>query len=87
MKKKLILVSAPPACGKNYVSELICGALKNIAYIDKDDLADLLRCSFTLRGEKLDMDGEFYLKNLRSVEYATLLRIAFSSLRFTDSYL
>ena len=86
-KKKLILISAPPACGKNYVSELICSALKNISYVDKDDLADLLRCSFTLCGEKLDMDGEFYLKNLRSVEYDTLLKISFSALRFNKHVL
>lgn len=84
MKKKLILVTAPPACGKNYVSELICNALNDVAYVDKDDLADLLRCSFTLSGEKLDMDGEFYRKHLRPVEYATLLRIAFSTLRYTN---
>lgn len=87
MKKKLILVAAPPACGKNYVSELICNALRNIAYVDKDDLADLLRCSFALSGEQLDMDGEFYVKHLRPVEYATLLRISFSTLRFTNCVL
>ena len=82
MRKKLILVAAPPACGKNFVSELICTKIKNIAYLDKDDLADLLYCSFTLCEQKIDMDGEFYLKNLRSAEYETLLRLAFSSLRF-----
>lgn len=82
MKKKLILVAAPPACGKNFVSELICGEIKNITYLDKDDLVDLLYCSFNLREEKIDMDGEFYVKNLRSAEYDTLLRLAFSALRF-----
>ena len=84
MKKKLILVAAPPACGKTYVSELISRSVEHIVYLDKDDLADLLRRSFELCGEKLDMDGQFYVENLRSVEYSTILHIAFSTLRFED---
>ena len=82
--KKLILVAAPPACGKNYVSELICEALCNISYFDKDDLGILLRRSFELSGEKIDMDGKFYLQNLRFYEYETLFKCAFSALRFSD---
>lgn len=84
MKKKLILISAPPACGKNYVSERICSSLKHVAYVDKDDLADLVRKPFALCEERLDMDGAFYLNNLRDVEYATMLKIAFSALQFED---
>ena len=84
MKKKLILVAAPPACGKTYVSEFISRSVEHIVYLDKDDLADLLRRSFELCGEKLDMDGQFYVENLRSVEYSTILHIAFSTLRFED---
>ena len=84
MKKKLILVASPPACGKTYVSELISRSVEHIVYLDKDDLADLLRRSFELCGEKLDMDGRFYVENLRSVEYSTILHIAFSTLRFED---
>ncbi len=82
--KKLILVAAPPACGKNYVSQLLCNRLKSVAYMDKDDLSGLVRCCFTHSGEKLDMDGDFYLENLRSVEYETLMRMAFSALRFEE---
>ena len=63
--KKIILVAAPPACGKNYASELICKALGNISYFDKDDLGTLLRRSFALCREELNMDGDFYLQNLR----------------------
>ena len=85
MKKKLILVASPPACGKTYVSELISKALGHIVYLDKDDLADLLRCSFSLCGEPLDMDGKFYIENLRPSEYASFIRIALSALRFEDS--
>lgn len=62
MKKKLILVGVPPACGKNYVSELICKSIKNIAYFDKDDLTDLRLCAFSVGGKTADTDGEFYIK-------------------------
>ncbi len=84
MKKKLILVAAPPACGKTYVSELISRSVGQIVYLDKDDLADLLRCSFRLCGEPLDMDSAFYRENLRPAEYSTILGIAFSALRFSN---
>ena len=84
MKKKLILVAAPPACGKTYASELISRSVEHIVYLDKDDLADIIRCAFELCGEKLDMDGQFYSKNLRPSEYSTILNIAFSTLRFSD---
>ena len=86
-EKKMILVAAPPACGKNYVSELICGAIRGMAYFDKDDLRILLRRSFALCGEAVDMDGRFYLENLRDAEYATLFELAFSALRFSDTVL
>ena len=82
--KKMILVGAPPACGKNYVSGLICDALGRVSYFDKDDLCALLRRSFELCGESVNMDGDFYLQNLRSAEYETLFNLAFSSLRFSD---
>ena len=84
MNKKLILVAAPPACGKTYVSELIARSVEHISYFDKDDLADLLRAAFEVSGNKIDMDGEFYLNNLRPAEYSTMLNIAFSALRFEN---
>ena len=84
MKKYFVLVASPPACGKTFVSELIAESLKQCTYLDKDDLADLIRCAFELCGEKLNMDGQFYAKNLRASEYSTILHIAFSTLRFED---
>jgi predicted kinase len=84
MKKKLILVAAPPACGKNYVSELLCRSLDGVAYFDKDELSPLLRCAFEVCGERVDMDGEFYKSRLRPYEYETLLGLAFGALRFSS---
>ena len=84
MKKKLILVASPPACGKTYVSEMIARSAGHMVYLDKDDLCDLLRAAFAVSDEEVDMDGDFYINNLRPAEYATILHIAFSALRFED---
>ena len=85
MRKKLILVAAPPACGKTYVSERLAKELGHAVYLDKDMLAPLIRRAFVLREEEFDMDGEFYINNLRTAEYQTILDIAFSTLRFEDA--
>ena len=84
MKKKLILVASPPACGKTYVSELIAKSVQHIVYLDKDDLCDLLGAAFAVSGNEINMDGDFYINNLRPAEYSTILDIAFSALRFED---
>ena len=64
-KKKLILVAAPPACGKNYVSERIAEECGHIVYLDKDDLCDLVSCAFDLCGKEHNMDSKFYSENIR----------------------
>jgi len=87
MRKKLILVAAPSACGKTYVSELLAHELGHTVYLDKDDLGDLIRRAFQLCGEPADMDGEFYINNLRPAEYSVILQIALSALRFEDTVL
>ena len=87
MKKRMILVAAPPAHGKNYVSELLCRALGAVSYFDKDDLAPLLSRAFSLSDEAFDMDGDFYRENLRAAEYETLMGQALSALRFSDTVL
>ena len=87
MPKTLLLVAAPPACGKNHVSEMICRAKEGVTYLDKDDLSPLLRRAFAVADRAVDMDGAFYLEHLRPYEYETLLQIAFSALRFSDTVL
>ncbi len=87
MKKKLILVAAPPAHGKNYVSALLCRSLSSVAYFDKDDLAPLLSRAFSVADKAFDMDGDFYRENLRDAEYETLMGQALSALRFSDTVL
>jgi len=85
VKKKIILVAAPPASGKTYVCERLAEAMGHAVYLDKDDLYDLLRAAFRASGNEINMDGEFYINNLRTSEYSTLLNIAFSVLRFEDT--
>ena len=85
MKKKLILVAAPPASGKTYVSEIIAKEIGNTVYLDKDDLSDLVRNSFALCDKKFDMDCDFYRDNIRPAEYSTILHIAHSAIRFNDT--
>ena len=87
MKKKLILVASPPACGKTYISNLIAEQVGHIVYLDKDDLSDIVRAAFKVADQELNMDGDFYKNNLRSAEYSTILHIAFSTLRFEDKVL
>ena len=84
MRKKLILVAAPAACGKTYASKLLAKALEHVVYLDKDDLSYLLRAAFAASGQEVNMDGDFYGQNLRPAEYATILNIAFSALQFED---
>jgi len=87
MGKHLIFVAAPPACGKNYVSDMICKSVPGIVFLDKDELAPLMRRAFFLSNQEFNMDGSFYRDNLRPFEYETLLEIAFSNLRYSDTVL
>ena len=86
-KKKLILVAAPPACGKNYVSERIAEECEHIVYLDKDDLCDLVGCAFDMCGKEHNMDSKFYSEGIRPHEYSTVVRIALSALRYEDTVL
>ena len=86
-KKKLILVAAPPACGKSYVSERIAEVCGHIVYLDKDDLCDLVGCAFDMGGKEHNMDSKFYSENIRPFEYSTIIRIALSALRYEDTVL
>jgi uridine kinase len=46
MKKKLILVTSPPACGKTYVAMKLAAELNHVVYLDKDALIILSRQIF-----------------------------------------
>ena len=48
MEKKLIIVSAPPASGKTYVSMKIAESLEHVTYLDKDSLVPLSNVAYKI---------------------------------------
>jgi predicted kinase len=83
--KKIVLVAAPPACGKNYVSDKLLQSLSGVVYIDKDDLSGFVDLIFTLTGEEKNRDGEFFINNVRPCEYQTLNALALTAIRYSDT--
>jgi predicted kinase len=84
MKKKLIIVSAPPASGKTYVSMKLAENLKHVVYLDKDTLVPLSNVAFNVANEPNDREGPFFEKYLRDVEYQVILNMAFEALKYDD---
>jgi gluconate kinase len=84
MEKKLILVSAPPASGKTYVSMKLAENLKHVVYLDKDTLVPLSNVAFNVANEPNDREGPFFEKNLRDVEYQVILNFALDALKYDD---
>lgn len=84
MKKKLIIVSAPPASGKTYVSKKIAEHLDHVVYLDKDDLVPLSNVAFEVTNTPNDREGPFFEKYLRDVEYEVILHQAFEALHYED---
>jgi len=83
-KKTMILVAAPPACGKTTVSDRICRKLGHVAYFDKDDYSGLIDLVFDLTGNNRDMDGTFYREHVKAVQYGTMFHMAKTALRYED---
>jgi len=84
MEKKLILVSAPPASGKTYVSMELAENLKHVVYLDKDTLVPLSNVAFNVAHEPNDREGDFFEKNIRDVEYQVILNMALDALKYDD---
>ncbi len=86
-KKKLILVTSPPACGKTFISKNLAKALNNCVYLDKDDLIVLSNQVFRVAGEPEDRSSDFFHKWLRDAEYLAILEIAMDALNYNDTVL
>lgn len=84
VKKKLIIVSAPPASGKTYVSKMLAKNLKHVVYLDKDDLVPLSNVAFKVANEPNDREGPFFEKYLRDVEYQVILMQGLEALKYDD---
>lgn len=82
--KRLILVTSPPACGKTYISKKLAENLKHVVYLDKDTLIPLSKVIFQVAGEPYNRSSDFFKKQIRDVEYETILALAFEALKYDD---
>ena len=84
MKKRMILVTSPPASGKTYVSQQLAKELPNIVYLDKDALIPLSIQIFKVAGQEFNRSSVFFEENIRNYEYIAILDIAFEALKYSD---
>ena len=84
MKKKLILVTSPPACGKTYVAMKLAAELKHVVYLDKDALIILSRQIFEVANQPYDRSSDFFEEHIRDYEYAAILDMAVDALEYDD---
>ena len=84
MKKKLILVTSPPACGKTYVAMKLAAELNHVVYLDKDALIILSRHIFEVAGQPYDRSSDFFEEHIRDYEYAAILDMAVDALEYDD---
>ena len=84
MKKKLILVTSAPACGKTYVAMKLAAELNHVVYLDKDALIILSRQIFEVAGQPYDRSSDFFEEHIRDYEYAAILDMAVDALEYDD---
>ncbi|ADL51114.1 AAA family ATPase [Clostridium cellulovorans] len=87
MKKKLILVTSPPASGKTYVSKQLAKNLKNCVYLDKDTLIVLSKKIFEVANEEFNRSSEFFEANIRNEEYYAIVDLATEAIEYNDTVL
>ena len=68
MKKRMILVTSPPASGKTFVSQQLAKKLPNVVYLDKDALIPLSSQIFKVAGEENNRSSAFFEKYIRNYE-------------------
>jgi tRNA uridine 5-carbamoylmethylation protein Kti12 len=84
MKKRLILVTSPPASGKTFVSQQLAKVLPHVVYLDKDALIPLSHRIFIAAGEPVNRSSQFFEDNIRNYEYDAILDIGFEALKYED---
>ena len=84
MKKRLILVTSPPASGKTYVSKQLAKSLHNIVYLDKDALIPLSTRVYVVANEEINRSSPFFEENIRNYEYDAILGIGFEALEYAN---
>ena len=84
MKKRMILVTSPPASGKTFVSQQLAKKLPHIVYLDKDALVPLSNRIFCVANEEINRSSPFFEENIRNYEYEVILDIGFEALEYND---
>ena len=84
MKKRMILVTSPPASGKTYVAKQLAKKLYGLVYLDKDALIPLSNRVYAAGGEPIDRSSAFFEENIRNYEYDAILDIGFEALEYND---
>lgn len=84
MKKRLILVTSPPACGKTYISHQLSCRLRHVVYLDKDTLIPLSNRVFAAGGEPVNRSSAFFEENIRNYEYEVIVNLALEALEYDD---
>lgn len=87
MKKRLILVTSPPACGKTYISRQLSKRLSHVVYLDKDTLIPLSNRVFAAAGETINRSSDFFEANIRDYEYEVIVNLALEALEYDDMVL
>ena len=83
--KKLILIASPPACGKTTLAKKLAAALGNVAYIDKDALNPFGKQICRLCSHEYDPDSEFFVKEVREIEYEVTMSMAYEALEYANT--
>lgn len=84
MKKRMLLVTSPPASGKTHVSRQLAKKLNGIVYLDKDALIPLSTQIFKVADQEINRSSKFFEDNIRNYEYIAILDIAFEALEYAD---
>ena len=84
LKKKMIIVTSPPASGKTFVSKELSKRLKHVVYLDKDTLIPLSKQIFAVAGQSYDRSSRFFEDNIRNYEYDCIVALALEALDYDD---
>lgn len=84
LKKRLLLVTSPPACGKTHISKMLAKNLDHVVYLDKDTLIPLSNVAYRAAGEEINRSSQFFEDNIRNVEYEVVLNLAFEALQYEN---
>ena len=87
MRKKLILVTSPPACGKTFISKKLAEHLQHVVYLDKDTLIVLSKQIFKVAGEEYNRSSDFFEEHIRDYEYDAIIDLGLEALLYEDMLL